>query len=160
MPGLVGFFCRDKPDERLLGRMIESLKHENWYRVDEYQDTSCGIARIHLGIFNPQSQPIFNEDNSLLIFFDGKIYGYEKELDMLKEKGHTFRLDNDPEFCLHSYEERGKDFVRDLNGNFVLVNAIRETTGSLWLTTGSVSGSTITPSMTDGCSSRQNPKQS
>lgn len=101
--------------------MIESLKHENWYRVDEYQDASCGIARIHLGIFNPQSQPTFNEDNSLLIFFDGKIYGYEKELDMLKEKGHTFRLDNDPEFCLHSYEEGGKDFVRNLNGNFVLV---------------------------------------
>jgi len=102
--------------------MAESIKHEDWHLLDMYSVPFCGIARVHLGIFNPEPQPIFNEDKSRLIFFDGKIYDYEDEKRNLLRRGHTFNFtDNDAEFCLHLYEELGKDFVKQLNGTFAIV---------------------------------------
>ena len=52
---------------------------------------------MHLGIYNPEPHPIFNEDRSLCIFMDGKIYDYDEELIKLKAKGHKFNIVNDPE---------------------------------------------------------------
>jgi len=121
MPGLTGIISESATDEHLLNRMVDSIKHEEFYQVDKYIDSHFGIVRLHLGIFNPEPQPIFNEDKSLCIFMDGKIYDYEEQLNELKNKGHTFNNENDPEFCLHSYEEYGKDFVKRLNGSFVLL---------------------------------------
>lgn len=121
MPGLVGIVSSSGVDGQLLDRMVDSLEHEKSYRVDKYISPGFGIARIHLGIFNPESQPVFTEDKSLCIFMDGKIYGYKGKLNDLKNRGHKFRNENDPEFCLHSYEEYGKDFIKRLNGSFVLL---------------------------------------
>ena len=121
MPGLTGIISESATDEHLLNRMVDSIKHEEFYQVDKYIDSHFGIVRLHLGIFNPEPQPIFNEDKSLCIFMDGKIYDYEEQLNELKNKGHTFNNENDPEFCLHSYEEYGKDFVKRLNGSFILL---------------------------------------
>jgi len=121
MPGLVGIVSSNGVDGQLLDRMIDSLEHERSYRVDKYLSPGFGIARIHLGIFNPESQPVFNEDKSLCIFMDGKIYDYKGRLNDLKNKGHQFRNESEPEFCLHSYEEYGKDFIKKLNGSFVFL---------------------------------------
>jgi asparagine synthase (glutamine-hydrolysing) len=121
MPGVVGIVSENVVDEQLLDRMVNSLKHEDFFRVDKYISSNFGIARVHLGIFNPEPQPIFNEDKSLCIFMDGKIYDYGEQLNELKNKGHKFNTENDPEFCLHSYEEYGKDFIKRLNGSFVLL---------------------------------------
>ncbi len=121
MPGITGIVSENVLDEQLMDRMINSLKHEEFHRVDKYFSQHFACARIHLGIFNPQKQPIFNEDRSLCIFMDGKIYNQEEKLNELKKKGYKFNYENDPEFCLHSYEEYGKDFVKTLNGNFVLI---------------------------------------
>ena len=65
MPGLVGIASENAVDEQLLDRMVDSLKHEDFHRVDKYINSRFGIARVHLGIFNPEPQPIFNEDKSL-----------------------------------------------------------------------------------------------
>jgi asparagine synthase (glutamine-hydrolysing) len=119
MPGIVGI-TPSNLGNKLLEHMISSVRHEEWYRIEKYLDSFFGIARVHLGIFNPESQPIFNEDKSLCIFMDGKIYDYDEELPKLKAEGHKFNIVNDPEFCLHSYEEYGKDFVKKLNGSFVI----------------------------------------
>jgi len=120
MPGIVGI-TPSNLDNELFEHMISSIKHEEWYQIDKYLDSFFGIARVHLGIFNPGSQPIFNEDKSLCIFMDGKIYDYDEELLKLKAKGHKFSYCNDLEFCLHLYEEVGEDFVKKLNGSFVIV---------------------------------------
>jgi len=45
---------------------------------------------------------------------DGKIYDYEEEKKILKQRGHKFTINNDPEFCLHLYEEEGENFVEKL----------------------------------------------
>jgi asparagine synthase (glutamine-hydrolysing) len=120
MPGIVGYVSTDSRDEQLLDRMVGAIKHEEWYRIDRYVAPPFHVARVHLGIFNPQPQPVFNEDRSLCLFMEGRIYGYEEEKRRL-EASHRFTLNNDPEFCLHLYEEQGLSFLEELNGAFVLL---------------------------------------
>lgn len=122
MPGLTGIISKtDIPRlETPFRKMMKSLLHKSWYKTDSYITPNTGIGRVHLGIFNPGRQPIFNEDKSLYIFLDGKIYGYDREKNALKNKGHKFSTDNDPEFCLHLYETLGESFVQKINGNFVI----------------------------------------
>ena len=123
MPGLVGIISENVVDEQLLDRMVNSLKHEKFYRVDKYISSNFGFSRVHLGIFNPEPQPIFNENKSLCIFMDGKIYDYGEQLNELKNRGHKFNNENDPEFCLHLYEEYREDFgekLKNLNGIFLI----------------------------------------
>jgi asparagine synthase (glutamine-hydrolysing) len=120
MPGLVGIVWNNRVDELLLDKMANSIRHEDWYKVDKYTDSFFRAARVSLGIFNPEPQPIFNENRTICIFMYGKIYNYEREVNELKNRGHKFTIYNDAEFCLHSYEEYGKDFVNSLNGSFVL----------------------------------------
>ncbi len=120
MPGLVGLISDDIRDRQLLDRMANSIRHEQWYKADRYVSPPFNVARVHLGIFNPEPQPIFNEDKTLCIFMEGKVYGYDDEKKRLEGK-HHFTTGNDPEFCLHLYEELGVSFVERLNGAFVLL---------------------------------------
>ncbi len=120
MPGLVGIIGNNSVDERLLDRMANSVKHEQWQRIDKYSDYFFGAASVSLGIFNPHPQPIFNEARTICIFMYGKIYDYQKEANELKNRGHQFTVGDDADFCLHSYEEYGVEFINGLNGSFVL----------------------------------------
>jgi asparagine synthase (glutamine-hydrolysing) len=120
MPGLTGIIWNKIADEPLLDKMANSIKHEEWHRVDKYSDSFFGGARVSLGIFNPEPQPIFNEDKTICVFMYGKVYDYEKQANELKKSGHRFTVDNDADFCLHAYEEYGREFVNNLNGSFVL----------------------------------------
>lgn len=121
MPGLIGFIDINKKNakELILEKMIQSAKHESWYHVDKYIKGKLAIARINLGIFNPETHPIFNEDKSAFIFFQGEIYDYDNIKRKLEKRGHIFKINNDAEFVLHLYEERGLNFVNNLNGSFV-----------------------------------------
>ncbi len=122
MPGIVGIIGgKKKQNKYLLYDMIHSIKHEDWYKTDKFIEEDFAVARVHLGILNPEPQPIYNEDNSLCIFMDGEIFDYNKDKEELKQKGYKFHVNNDPEFCLHLYEEYGKKFVEKLNGSFVIV---------------------------------------
>ena len=116
MPGIVGVVGNG--DNSLLDRMCNEIKHENWHKVDKYIEDDFAIARVHLGILNPEPQPIYNENKSMCIFMDGEIFDYEKEKEELKQKGHKFHINNDPEFCLHLYEEKGEKAFKELNGSF------------------------------------------
>lgn len=119
MPGITGIVSKDKTNEQTLDNMIDSMKYEDFYRVDKHIEAHFGIARVHIGVFNPEIQPIFNEDKSLCIIFYGKIYDYKEEMEELKLKGNKFRFENDAEFCLYSYMEYGSEFVKKLNGSFI-----------------------------------------
>ncbi|MBK8982236.1 MAG: asparagine synthase (glutamine-hydrolyzing) [Ignavibacteria bacterium] len=62
------------------------------------------------------SQPMFNEDNSIVLIFNGEIYNYKELIPDLIKKGHKFRSESDSEVILHSYEEYGFDCVKKFNG--------------------------------------------
>lgn len=125
MPGIVAI-VEDSPsaignNESLLESMAYSIHHEKWYKTDMYSNSPLHIARVHLGITNAEPQPIFNENESICIFMDGEVFGYEEEKKKLKLSGHKFEIGNDPEFCLHLFEEYGEKFVEELNGSYVVV---------------------------------------
>ncbi len=123
MPGLAGIFNADGSETdmgQLLNRMCLAMRHESWYKEDTLIGDRLALARIGLGILNPEPQPIFNENKSLCIMMDGEIFDYQDLKQELTAKGHRFLVDNDPEFVLHLYEEHGNDFVYKLNGLFTL----------------------------------------
>lgn len=123
MPGIAGytFFENLEGKRELLDIMLERLKHEPWQRKENYYASFVHVGRVHLGIHNPEPQPAFNEGRELFAFMDGKIFDLSFQIDQLKKRGHRFTLENGPEFCLHAYEEYGKNFVQKLNGSFFLV---------------------------------------
>jgi len=120
MPGIVAVMS-EKNGRILLESMLDSIRYEDWYLTDSYVGSSFAVGRTHLGILNPEAQPIFNEDGSLGIFMDGEVYDYDEQKRNLESKGHKFKVGNDAEFCLHAYEECGEDFVKSLNGSFVMI---------------------------------------
>jgi len=120
MPGIV-VVIDPECNESLIREMASSITHEEWQKTDLYVKPPIALARVHLGILNPEQQPIFNEDESTFILMDGEVYNYETEKKELEKKGHIFRFDNDAEFCLHLYEDRGENFIKTLDGSFVLV---------------------------------------
>lgn len=63
-------------------------------------------------------QPLYNEDKSLVLVFDGRIYNYRQLREELCQKGHFFRSENDAEVILHLYEEKGSACVEHLRGMF------------------------------------------
>lgn len=123
MPGITGVLKmsnRDVDINALLTKMCKQMKLKDWYSKDTFTDESIGLARVGLGILNPEPQPLFNEDKTLCIIMDGEIYDYQSSKNDLVNKGHKFVVGNDPEFILHLFEECGKDFVYQLNGSFVV----------------------------------------
>lgn len=69
MPGIIGII--PQRNGQLLDDMVDSITHEEWYSVDRHMGSFFDVARVHLGVFNPEPQPTFNEDKSLCIFMDG-----------------------------------------------------------------------------------------
>ena len=125
MPGLAGIIKEQGNAldiEQLLLKMCKIIKYEDWYKTDKFLDKKIGIGRVSLGILNPEMQPVFNETKTLCIMMDGEIYDYQQFKEDLVSKGHTFLINNDPEFILHLYEEYRPNFaekLKDLNGIFL-----------------------------------------
>jgi len=123
MAGMVGHIGEGIANEEpsLLASMSRAIKYVDSDLVDQWQDGFLAISRVHHGIVNSEKQPLFNEDKSLLILMDGKVYDYEADKRLLRSKGHHFKYkQNDAEFCLHLYEELGIGAFRNLNGSFAI----------------------------------------
>lgn len=113
MPGIFGVI--GESDEHLLQRMCQLIKHQKSWRWDKYINSNIAVGRIHLEIFNPNPQPIFDKSRKLLILMDGEIYD-------LGEKLNSKRLEDDLEICLGLYKKfGGKRFCRKMNGTFNLL---------------------------------------
>jgi asparagine synthase (glutamine-hydrolysing) len=87
-----------------------------------YEKDSVGLAMRRLSIIDVSTghQPISNEDGSIWIVFNGEIYNFQELRDRLIDQGHVFKTKSDTETIVHLYEEKGKDFVKDLRGMFAI----------------------------------------
>jgi asparagine synthase (glutamine-hydrolysing) len=120
MCGIFGF--SGFVDKGLLSRMGDSLAHRGpdgeGSCEDEPHRFFMGMRRLSIIDLEGGSQPIYNEDRSLAVCFNGEIYNYIELHDQLVEKGHSFRTRSDTEVIVHAYEEWGRDCVKQFNGMF------------------------------------------
>lgn len=103
-----------------LGRIDESIKHRgpDSSGVFVKDNFAFGMRRLAVIDLCCGEQPIFNENRTMAIVFNGEIYNYKTLREELKQKGHTFSTDTDTEVVLHLYEEEGVECVKKLRGMF------------------------------------------
>lgn len=89
-------------------KMIEhrgpNIKGSGFYTNDQ---VALGFRRLSIIDLQGGKQPIYNEDNSILVTFNGEIYNYQDLRSELLKAGHTFTTETDTEVLLHGYEEWG-----------------------------------------------------
>ncbi|SDM92105.1 asparagine synthase (glutamine-hydrolysing) [Halogranum gelatinilyticum] len=100
--------------------MSSCLTHRGPDDSGVYLDGSVGLAHRRLSIIdlNTGRQPIFNEDESVAVIFNGEIYNYRQLKKSLISDGHRFTTETDTEVIVHLYEENGLSFVEQLQGMF------------------------------------------
>lgn len=100
--------------------MNEKIRHRGPDADGFFVNENIGLAMRRLSIIDLVSgdQPIFNEDKSLVIVFNGEIYNFKEIQKTLVDKGHVFNTHSDTEVILHSYEEYGVDCLNQLEGMF------------------------------------------
>jgi asparagine synthase (glutamine-hydrolysing) len=81
-----------------------------------------GLSVRRLSIVDPEhgSQPMFNEDRSVVVVCNGEIYNHRALRQELEQKGYRLRSNSDCEVLAHLYEEEGVGFLKRLNGMFAL----------------------------------------
>lgn len=121
MCGISGLYSLNgTPDIDRVERMNQESRHRGPDDSGLYTDGSVGLAHRRLSIIDLSGgrQPIFNEDESIVIIFNGEIYNYQMLRDSLSSAGHTFTTETDTEVLVHLYEEHGASFVKHLEGMF------------------------------------------
>lgn len=107
-------------DDELLCRMNDHMRHrgpdgEGVFVTDE---VSLGHRRLAIIDLATGGQPIYNEDRSVVVVFNGEIYNYPTLRRNLEARGHRFATATDTEVIVHTYEQYGLDCVKSFNGEF------------------------------------------
>jgi asparagine synthase (glutamine-hydrolysing) len=118
-------FDRSVPDAEDIRRMCSVIRHRGpdgagFARVGN-GSALLGHVRLSIIDLGTGAQPVFNEDHSVAVVFNGEIYDYQAHRATLIEAGHTFRTQSDTEVIVHLYEEHGLAFLEHLNGEFAMV---------------------------------------
>ena len=123
MCGIVGIFDTRgarEIDPALVRRMNETQHHRGPDEGDVYTEPGVGFGHRRLSIIDLSSgqQPLFNEDHSVVVVFNGEIYNYQELMEELLQLGHTFRTRCDTEVIVHAWEQWGEACVDRFRGMF------------------------------------------
>ncbi len=122
MCGICGLIHFDgKPVTReLLAGMNDLLTHRGPDGDGYFIDGAVGLAMRRLRIIDiaGSDQPLYNEDRSIALIFNGEIYNYRELRRGLASRGRRFKTDGDGETIVHLYEEYGADALKRLRGMF------------------------------------------
>lgn len=123
MCGFVGYTGRVEDNSKVLEAMLNRIIHRGPDQTDVYMNDniSLGFRRLSIIDINAPSQPVFNEDKTLALLFNGEIYNYEELREELIANGHTFETKTDSEVLVHLYEQEGRAMVNRLRGMFAFV---------------------------------------
>jgi asparagine synthase (glutamine-hydrolysing) len=123
MCGICGIFNFEKKNNvnpEIVKRMSEVIQHRGPDEDGYYVKDNIGFGHKRLSIIDLRSgqQPIFNEDKTCCIIFNGEIYNFQEIRKILENKDHIFRTLSDTEVIIHSYEEYGTECVSHFRGMF------------------------------------------
>jgi asparagine synthase (glutamine-hydrolysing) len=117
MCGFVGF---NFEDIALAREMCDVIAHRGPDGEGYYANTNVTLGHRRLSIIDLQrgDQPIFNEDGSVVVVYNGEIYNFQGLRLDLEKRGHRFSTESDTEVIVHAYEEYGYECVQYFNGMF------------------------------------------
>ena len=123
MCGIVGFTSAwhdPAAAKRTVQDMADLIRHRGPDGEGYYADARAALGHRRLAIIdvNGGGQPMFNEDGTLVVVFNGEIYNYRALRSQLQALGHIFATDSDTEILLHGYEAWGDALPRHLRGMF------------------------------------------
>ncbi len=123
MCGFVGYINKEKDKKDNIKKMADLIAHRGpdseGYYCDE--NIALGFRRLSIIDLKGGDQPIYNEDNTKIIVFNGEIYNFKDLKTDLIEKGHKFKTNTDTEVILHGYEEYKEELLDKLRGMFAFV---------------------------------------
>jgi asparagine synthase (glutamine-hydrolysing) len=107
-------------DRAVVHGMCDRITHRGPDSEGLYADARVGLGMRRLSIIDVEGghQPIYSEDGTKVIVFNGEIYNYRELRDELAARGHAFATSSDTEAIVHGYEEWGDDVVTRLRGMF------------------------------------------
>lgn len=123
MCGFVGFAHANSDIDKIktINDMMTAIIHRGPDSGEFFTDENVTLGFRRLSIIDlkeESGQPMYNEDKSIVLVFNGEIYNYQELRKDLIEKGHIFKTETDSEVLIHGYEEYGVDLLQKLRGMF------------------------------------------
>lgn len=123
MCGINGIYHRDQnrpADEAVVRAMCDAIIHRGPDDQGQFVDGNVGIGMRRLSIIDLSGghQPMFNDDESIAVVFNGEIFNCRELKQELESHGHRFRSHSDTEVLVRGYEQWGDDLPQRLNGMF------------------------------------------
>ena len=123
MCGICGFTGKLPNSKEVLTRMMDRIIHRGPDSAGQFINdrVAWGFRRLSIIDLDHGSQPMFNEDGSIVIVFNGEIYNFQTLREELEAKGHVFANRSDTEVLVHGYEEWGTDLPNHCRGMFAFM---------------------------------------
>ena len=113
MCGFVGFSGVLENKKQILNKMMGRIIHRGPDSEGGFidDDIALGFRRLSIIDLEGGSQPIYNEDGSIAIVYNGETYNFPELRRELVADGHVFKTDSDTEVLVHGYEKYGEDVI-------------------------------------------------
>ena len=122
MCGLCGILLPDRSqiNRNILSVMNDTLAHRGPDASGLHEEAGLGLGHRRLSIIDISGghQPLYNEDQSVVVAFNGEIYNFQELASSLQEAGHQFNTRSDTEVIVHAWEEWGVESVKKFRGMF------------------------------------------
>lgn len=123
MCGINGIVSKQSKEDKdqIIHLMNDRIQHRGPNAEGVYVDFQVALGQRRLSIIDLSdngNQPIYNEDKSILIVYNGEVYNYQELREDLKKQGHEFTTNTDTEVLVHGYEEWGYKILDKLRGMF------------------------------------------
>lgn len=128
MCGICGFTGEISDRTKIIELMTDMLTHRGPDNAGFFADNNVSMGFRRLSIIDLESgnQPIYNEDNTQVLTFNGEIYNYKELRNELTSYGHKFYTDADSEVIIHGFEQWGEELLNKLRGMFAFAIWNRE----------------------------------
>ena len=116
--GIISKKSNKKKNLKIIKDMNNKIIHRGPNAEGIYADDRVALGHRRLSIIDLEggNQPIYNEDESIMIVYNGEVYNYKELKEELTD--HTFKTNSDTEVLVHAYEEWGISFLEKVRGMF------------------------------------------